>query len=239
MCGRFVVAGAADDLVGLFDVDLPADNLPGPSWNIAPTDTVSIVLDSIPKDSGTGEPQRRLEAARWGLVPAWAKDIGVGARAFNARIESVAESSMFKTAVRKRRALVPATGYYEWRMVEGVKRPNFIHLPDEVTVFAGLYEWWRDPSKADDDPARWVLSTTILTRDAVGELGSIHDRMPVFLAPELIEEWLDPHADVSDELLEAVAAGGAEVAERMQYYEVGREVGNVRNNGPQLLEPVS
>lgn len=239
MCGRFVVAGAAEDLVALFDVDRVGEHLPEPSFNIAPTDTVSIVLDSVPKDADDGEPVRRLEAARWGLVPAWAKDVSIGVRAFNARIESVAENNTFKTAVRKRRALVPATGYYEWHLVDGVKHPNFIHLPDELTVFAGLYEWWRDRSKSDDDPDRWVLSTTILTRDAVGELGSIHDRMPVFLSPDLIEEWLDPHADISDELLEAVAEGGAEVAARMERYEVGREVGNVRNNGPQLLEPVA
>lgn len=238
MCGRFVVAGAAEDLVALFDVDRVGEHLPEPSFNIAPTDTVSIVLDSVPKDADDGEPVRRLEAARWGLVPAWAKDVSIGVRAFNARIESVAENNTFKTAVRKRRALVPATGYYEWHLVDGVKHPNFIHLPDELTVFAGLYEWWRDPSKADDDPDRWVLSTTILTRDAVGELGSIHDRMPVFLAPELIDEWLDPHEDVSEELLEAVSAGGVEVASRMEFYEVGREVGNVRNNTPELIRPV-
>ncbi len=239
MCGRFVVAGASADLVALFDVDLPAEHLPGPSWNIAPTDTVSIVLDSVPKESEDGEPVRRLEPARWGLVPSWAKDVGVGSRAFNARIESVADTAMFKNAVRKRRAIIPATGYYEWHTVDGVKHPNFIHLPDELTVFAGLYEWWRDRSKADDDPERWVLSTSILTRDAVGDLGSIHDRMPVFLAPELIDQWLDPAEDVSDDLLQAVAEGGVEVAARMEHYEVGREVGNVKNDGPELLEPVA
>ncbi len=146
---------------------------------------------------------------------------------------------MFKTAMRKRRAIVPATGYYEWRLVDGVKQPEFVHLPDELTVFAGLYEWWRDPAKADDDPDRWVLSATIVTRDAVGELGSIHERMPVFLAPELIDEWLDPHNEEPDELLEAVAEGGVEMAARMQHYEVGREVGNVKNNGPQLIEPLT
>jgi putative SOS response-associated peptidase YedK len=238
MCGRFAVIGPADDLIALFDIDRVGEHLPEPSFNIAPTDTVSIVLDSVPKDAEDDQPVRRLEAARWGLVPAWAKDVGVGTRAFNARIESLVDNNMFKNAVRKRRAIVPATGYYEWRLVDGIKQPEFIHLPDELTVFAGLYEWWRDPSKGDDDPDRWVLSTTIITRDAVGDLGSIHDRMPVFLAPELIDEWLDPHADISAELLGAVAEGGAEMAGRMEHYEVGREVGNVRNNGPELLEPL-
>ena len=243
MCGRFAVTGAAADLVALFDVDEPAEQLPAPSWNIAPTDQVPVILDSVPKGSANGEPQRRLESARWGLVPGWAKDVSVGVKAFNARIETVGESTMFKNAVRKRRAILPTSGYYEWKTVDGVKHPHFIHLPDELTVFAGLYEWWRDRSKADDDPARWVLSTTILTRDAVGDLGSIHDRMPVFLSPELIEGWLDPQAEFTadqdlDELLEAIAEGGAETAARMESYEVGREVGNVRNNGPELLQPV-
>lgn len=239
MCGRFVVAGASAELVALFDVDLPAEELPGPSWNIAPTDRVPIILDSIPKDPDNQEPVRRLEAARWGLVPSWSKDITVGGRAFNARIETVGDNAMFKTAVRKRRAIVPATGYYEWKTIDGVKHPHFIHLPDELTVFAGLYEWWRNPEAADDSPDKWLLSTTIITRDSAGKLADIHDRMPVFLSPELIEEWLDPHAEFSDELLEAIAEGGAETAERMELYEVGREVGNVKNNGPQLLEPVA
>jgi putative SOS response-associated peptidase YedK len=239
MCGRFVVAGASAELVALFDVDLPAEELPGPSWNIAPTDRVPIILDSIPKDPEDQEPVRRLEAARWGLVPSWSKDITVGGRAFNARIETVGDNAMFKTAVRKRRAIVPATGYYEWKTIDGVKHPHFIHLPDELTVFAGLYEWWRNPEAADDAPDKWLLSTTIITRDAAGKLADIHDRMPVFLSPELIEEWLDPHAEFSEELLDAIAEGGAQTAERMELYEVGREVGNVRNNGPQLLDPVA
>lgn len=241
MCGRFVVAGASSDLVTLFDVDLPADNLPSPSWNIAPTDPVSIVLDAIPKGDDAGDvPIRRLEAARWGLVPSWAKDIKVGVTAFNARIETASEKAHFATAVKKRRALVPATGYYEWHTVDGVKTPYFIHLPDgELTVFAGLYEWWRNPAAADDSPDKWLLSTSILTRESTGELASIHDRMPVFLAPELMEEWLDPHSEGTEELLEEISAGGVEQAERMQFYAVSRDVGNVRNNGPQLIEPVA
>lgn len=257
------MAGEAAELIAAFDVDLPSDRLPGPSWNVAPTDPVPIVLDSLPKPdsrpgrtaAGSGEdadpatatdpgrlvePVRRLEPARWGLVPSWAKSVSAGARAFNARIETVTETASFKTAVRKRRALIPATGYYEWHTADGVKRPYFIHLPDELTVFAGLYEWWRDPARAADDPDRWVLSATILTRDSVGELGSIHDRMPVFLEPGLIDDWLDPHTDADDAvdgLLAAVTDAAEEVADRMERYEVGSAVGNVRNNGPELMEP--
>lgn len=240
MCGRFVVAGASSDLVALFDVDVVGENLPGPSWNIAPTDAVSIVLDSIPKSDEEAEPVRRLEAARWGLIPSWAKEPRVGVTAFNARIESAAEKPHFKAAVAKRRALIPATGYYEWHTVDGEKTPYFVRLPDdELVLFAGLYEWWRNPAEPADSPDRWVLSTSILTRDSSGELAGIHDRMPVFLAPELAEGWLDPHEEGSLELLEAVSEGAVEQAERMEFYAVGREVGNVRNKGPELIAPVA
>lgn len=241
MCGRFVVAGAATDLVEMFDVDLAADELPQPSFNIAPTDRVPIVLDTIPKGAvEDDEPVRRLEAARWGLVPSWAKDVSVGVTAFNARIETAATKSHFSTPVKKRRAIVPATGYYEWHTVDGVKTPYFIHLPaGELVVFAGLYEWWRNPAAGDDSPDKWLLSASILTREATGELAAIHDRMPVFLAPELIDEWLDPHTEGGEELLEEVSFGAVEGEARMQFHAVDRAVGNVRNNSPALIEPVS
>ena len=239
MCGRFVVAGAASDLVALFDIDLPADDLPAPSWNVAPTDRVPIVIDSIPKTADDDVPVRRLESARWGLVPSWAKELQGGPPTFNARIETLSEKRTFSAALAKRRAVVPATGYYEWRTVDGVKTPFFIHLPGgQLFAFAGLYEWWRNPVAAEDSPDRWVLSTTIITRDATGDLASIHDRMPVFLQPELVGEWLDPHEQEPGDLLEAVSLGGVEMAEEAEFYEVGRAVGNVRNNSPELMEPV-
>ncbi|MDP3208034.1 MAG: SOS response-associated peptidase [Rhodoglobus sp.] len=238
MCGRFVVAGASSDLVALFDVDLPADQLPGPSWNVAPTDPVAIVLDAAPKDPADELPVRRLESARWGLVPSWAKELKSGVTAINARIETLTEKPHFKVAVRKRRALVPATGYYEWHTTADGKTPHFIHLPHgELFVFAGLYEWWRNPAAADDSPDKWVLSTTIITREATGALRDIHDRMPVFLEPELIDDWLDPHETEPEGLLEAISVSGVAVAERTQFHKVGRAVGNVRNNGPDLIEP--
>ncbi|MDJ0335453.1 SOS response-associated peptidase [Salinibacterium sp. G-O1] len=241
MCGRFVVAGATADLVEMFDIDLVAPGLPEPSFNIAPTDRVSIVIDTIGKGAAPDdEPVRRIEAARWGLVPVWSKDPKSGASAINARIETAAEKSTFATAVKKRRAVIPATGYYEWKTIDGVKTPHFIHLPEgELMVFAGLYEWWRDPAAADDSPDKWMLSTSILTRDATGELAGIHDRMPVFLSPGLLDEWLDPHTEGSEELLDEISAGGAEVAEFAEFHEVDRAVGNVRSSGPSLIEPVN
>ena len=240
MCGRFVVAGAASDLVEMFDIDLTADDMPVPSFNVAPTDRVPVVLDTIPKGADPDDPPvRRLEAARWGLVPPWAKDVKMGVTAFNARIETAAQKSHFANAVKKRRAIVPATGYYEWKTVDDLKTPHFIHLPEgELFVFAGLYEWWRNPAEGDDSPNKWLLSTSILTRDATGELAGIHDRMPVFLSPELLEEWLDPHTEGDDDLLAEISHGGEEMAERAQFHVVDRAVGNVRNNSPALMEPV-
>lgn len=240
MCGRFVVAGAATDLVEMFDIDIVAVDLPGPSFNVAPTDQVSIILDTIPRDATEDdEPVRRLESARWGLIPPWSKDQKSGATAINARIETAADKATFASAVKKRRAVVPATGYYEWTMVGGVKTPHFIHLPEgELLVFAGLYEWWRDPTPAPDTPTKWILSTTILTRASTSALAGIHDRMPVFLSPELLDEWLDPHTEGSPELLDEISAGGAEVAEFVVFHEVDQGVGNVRNSGPSLVVPV-
>lgn len=241
MCGRFVVAGAATDLVEMFDIDIVAIDLPGPSFNVAPTDQVSIILDTIPRDAtDDDEPVRRLESARWGLVPPWSKDLKSGVTAINARIETAAEKPTFASAVKKRRAIVPATGYYEWTTINGVKTPHFIHMPEgELLVFAGLYDWWRDPTPALDSPAKWILSTAILTRGATGALAGIHDRMPVFLSPGLLDEWLDPHTEGSPELLEEISAGGADVAEFIEFHEVDQGVGNVRNSGPSLVKPLN
>jgi len=236
MCGRFVVAEAGSELVGVLRVDLEGDNLPAPSYNVAPTDRVAIVLDSVK----TEPPTRRLESARWGLVPAWAKDPSVGVRAINARAEEVEHKPMFRQALIKRRAVVPASGYYEWKTEGGVKTPHFIHPADgSPLLFAGLYEWWKDPSKADDDPDRWLLSFTIMTRDAVGDLGSIHDRMPLFLDVDYADAWLDPTVDNVGDVLDAAIDAAPALADTLESYVVDTAVGNVRNNSPELIEPVA
>jgi putative SOS response-associated peptidase YedK len=240
MCGRFVVASVGSELVSVLRVDLESDDLPEPSYNIAPTDTVAIVLDS----AKTEPPTRRLEAARWGLVPAWAKDVSIGVKAFNARSEEVEDKPMFRKALEKRRAVVPTSGYYEWKQVVGAdgkvqKVPHYIHPADGSPLFmAGLYEWWKDPAKAEDDPARWLLSFTILTRDAIGRLGSIHDRMPLFMDPDFADAWLDPTTDNVGDILDAAIDAAPDVAQTLDDHVVGRAVGNSRNDGPELIEPV-
>lgn len=236
MCGRFVVADPGGELISMLRVDHVGDDLPGPSFNVAPTDRVAIVLDS----AKTEPPVRRLEAARWGLVPAWAKAPSVGARAINARAEEAAGKPTFRDAVQRQRAVVPASGYYEWLTADGVKTPHHIRPVDgSPLLFAGLYDWWRDPAKPADDPTRWLLSFTILTRPAVGDLARIHDRMPVFVDVDHADAWLDPHADDASDLLEAAFDAAPFVAEGLEAYVVDRAVGNVRNDSPALIEPVA
>lgn len=236
MCGRFVVSRVASELIDDLDVDQVADDLPAPSYNIAPTDRVAIILDSVK----TEPPTRRLEVARWGLVPGWAKDVSIGVRAFNARSEELESKPMFRNALEKRRAVVPASGYYEWKATPEGKTPHFIHPEDGEPLFmAGLYEWWRDPARADDDPARWVLSFTILTRDSIGYLGSIHDRMPLFVDQPHADAWLDPTTDNVRDVLDAAIDAAPSVAETLADHVVDKAVGNVRNNGPELILPAA
>ena len=235
MCGRFVVANVGSELVGVLRVDVEADDLPAPSYNVAPTSQVAIVLDS----AKTEPPTRRLEPARWGLVPAWAKDPSIGSKAFNARAEEVEDKPMFRNALVKRHAVVPASGYYEWKTTDAGKVPHYIHpADDEPLFFAGLYEWWRNPALADDDPNRWMLSFTILTRDSIGDLGSIHDRMPLFLDADFADAWLDPTVENVGDILDAAIDAAPALAETLENHVVSKAVGNVRNDSPDLIEPV-
>lgn len=236
MCGRFVVARVGSELVGELRADHIADDLPEPSFNVAPTQRAAIVLDSAKADP----PVRRVEPARWGLVPGWAKDLSIGQRAFNARAEELEQKRMFAPALGKRRAVVPASGYYEWKGTDDGKVPLFIH-PDggEPLLFAGLYEWWKDRERAADDPDRWVLSFTILTRSGIGALGSVHHRMPVFLGPAHADAWLDPHAEAPRDVLDAAIDDAPRVAESLAWHEVDRAVGDVRNDAPSLIDPAA
>ncbi|RWZ61237.1 SOS response-associated peptidase [Labedella populi] len=236
MCGRFVVAKESNELLTIFDVDRAADDLPEPNFNIAPTTQVPVVVETA---DGDGTLMKRLESARWGLVPSWAKDPSVGSRMFNARVESAAEKPAFRQAVRKRRAIVPATGYYEWRTSEAGKQPYFIHPEDDALFsFAALYEWWRNPAVADDDPDRWLLSTTIMTRPSAGALAGIHDRMPLMLSADVAQTWIDPSTTGDESLLDRVLDASSSVLDGVAFHAVSKAVGNVANTGPALIEAV-
>jgi putative SOS response-associated peptidase YedK len=241
MCGRFVMARASSDLVALFDVDVSGDTLPEPSWNIAPTRPVSLLVDAAPRgDDAGGPPVRRLASARWGLVPGGSAGPDSGPPLFNARSESAAEKPSFRDAVVSRRGLVPATGWYEWQTLpDGSKRPVLVRLPDdEVVLFGALYEWWRDPSAEVGAPSRWLLSTTVLTRASSGPVSEVHDRMPVLVGTDVMDDWLDPETEGDDDLVQGIAGLSDEIAERLLHHEVGPEVGSSSVDHPGLLAPV-
>ncbi len=182
--------------------------------------------------------ERQLRVVRWGLVPFWAKDTKIGSRMINARAETVAEKPAFRRAFSQRRCLLPADGYYEWQQQDGrPKQPIYITRADgRPLAFAGLYELWRDPSVPPDDPDAWLWTTTVITTSAPDDLGHIHDRMPMVINPASWGEWLDPvNRDVSDLrslLVPAVVSG-------LTTYPVSTAVNSVRNNGPELIEPLN
>jgi putative SOS response-associated peptidase YedK len=244
MCGRYAASKSADTLVEEFDVDdAPAEAL-APDFNVAPTKKVYAVLTRRPEG---GEPRRRLAVVRWGLVPAWAKDPSVGSRMINARMETVAEKPAYKRAFARRRCLLPADGYFEWytpteddaprgRGGKPVKQPFFIHPRDGSSMaMAGIYEIWHDKTLPDDDPAGWLWTVSVLTTQAEDALGRIHDRMPLLVEPDGWGAWLDPDADDADRarsLLVPAAPG------LLDAYPVSTAVNSVKNNGPELLDPL-
>ncbi len=237
MCGRYVSVASTDNLYDEFNLDTVVGAELPPSWNVAPTDPVRMVVERQPHRDEAGDgPVRQLRTARWGLVPSWSRDAKGGARMINARIETVTDKPAFKSAAGRRRCLIPALGYYEWRKTDEGKTPYFLHSPDgDLLAMAGLYELWRDPDRADDDPLRWLWTCTIITQQASDVLGVIHDRNPVIVPTSLRAAWLDcstDDADVARRLLDQLPAA------RLAPYVVSPAVGNVANNGPELIEPV-
>ena len=239
MCGRYVNARRDADLSRAFTIEDVRDPELEPSWNIAPTQNVRIVLERYKPGEERPEAVRQLRTARWGLVPTWAKDPKIGTRMINARSETITDKPSFRTSAAKHRCIVPADGYYEWQKLDPAgkqKQPYYLHALDEAPLaFAGLYAWWPDPELPDDHPDKWQWTSTILTTTASDALGHVHDRSPVIVPPELIGDWLDPSitekADVRA-LVEAMPEP------HLIPRPVGKAVGSVRNNGPQLIEPV-
>lgn len=191
MCGRFTLR-QPELLEARFQATLAIDGDLPPRYNVAPTQPVPIVVAA---DDG-----RRIQLARWGLIPSWAQDPSIGNRLINARAETLAEKPSFRSALRARRCLVPADGFFEWQQAGRGKTPYFIHRPDDgLFAFAGLYEHWRDPA------GRQVTSCTIITTtpNAVMQGGGaghtpIHDRMPAILLPEHEADWLAPAPGVDE-----------------------------------------
>jgi putative SOS response-associated peptidase YedK len=223
MCGRYTVR-SIQPVAELFGISLPPEFQP--RFNIAPTQDV-LVVRSVAADAARA-PARRGDLLRWGLVPSWAQDPSVGNRMINARAETAAERPAFRDAMRRRRCLVPADGFYEWQKQEGSKRkqPHLIRMKgDRPFAFAGLWDTWR----RGDEP---LESFTILTTSPNELVRPIHDRMPVIISCEDYDRWLDPRVD---------SAGVADLlkpypASDMQANPVGTQVNNPANDDPSCAE---
>ncbi len=252
MCGRYAASRDKATLIEEFEVakaptrDLAAD------YNVAPTKEVYAVVDRERSDgedaAAEAEVERELAIVKWGLVPSWAKDPKIGSRMINARVETLTEKPSYRRAVSRRRCLLPADGYFEWyaspdpespRATGGKpkKQPFFIHPADgSVLAMAGLYEFWRDPAMAEGDPAAWLWTVTVITTSAPDDLGRIHDRMPMCVQPPQWDEWLDP---LQQDGAEAIGLLTPAAPGWLRADPVSTSVNNVRNNGPELLEPVA
>ncbi len=234
MCGRYAAAKDPATLAAEFDAyDATEDHAPPADHNVAPTKDVVAVVQRHPRDDdGTADESRTvrsLRVMRWGLIPAWAKDRSIGARMINARSESAATSNAFKTSLAKRRCLLPADGWFEWKKEGGHKQPFFMTRPDGGSLaMAGLWTVWRDPKESDGPP---VVSAAVLTTAAQGRLADVHDRMPLLMTPQHWAAWLDPDAEEVDGLLEP----SLELIEELELRPVSSKVNNVRNNGAELV----
>jgi putative SOS response-associated peptidase YedK len=239
VCGRYVTASSPALLAERLHVDeirIP-DAEVEPNYNVTPRTEVPVVAERISDD---GDRLRVLDRVRWGLVPSWAKDLSVGDRLINARSEGIAEKPAYRKAFERRRCLMPADGFYEWRVVPGStgkrkqKQPYFIARVDrEPMAFAGLYEVWRD--RADPD-AEWVRSCAIITTAANDKLAPIHDRMPVVLAETDWQEWLDPEQRDTTKLARLLVPAPSD---EFLCYPVSTLVNKPDNQGPELLDEVA
>jgi putative SOS response-associated peptidase YedK len=226
VCGRMTATTPKDALARLLEVDeVGAADLP-PSWNVAPTQPIYAV-------SSSSAGARRLRALRWGLIPSWAKDPRIGARLINARSETVSQRPAFRSLIGTRRALVPASGFYEWRRrgprAGSPKQPFYFQRPDgEPLVFAGLWDLWLD---AEERPLR---SCTIITTAANKTMAPVHSRMPVVLSRENWAEWLYPGPLRRERLAELLTPAPEGL---LSAYPVSTAVNKALNDGPELIAP--
>ncbi len=222
MCGRFALNVKPDTLATHFNLSGALEL--APSWNIAPSMNICTI-------TAHNSSNRQLKLRRWGLIPSWAKDAAVGNKLNNARGETVAEKPSFRSALKTRRCLIPASGFYEWKSENGIKQPWYISLKSgEPMAFAGLWETWQ-PAEGES-----VESCCIITTSANAIMEPIHERMPVILQPEQWSLWLSPQEQKSDHLLPLLCPHDATL---MQAWPVSRELNRIgARNDMGLLEPV-
>lgn len=248
MCGRFAVTTdpallaqkiqALDETVAsTAKASSAAGDNAWRNYNVAPTTAISAVVKrhTEPDDQAT----RRVRTMRWGLVPPWAKtgpDGGPdtkGPLLINARADKVVQSPAFRSSAKHKRCLIPMDGWYEWRGDKAPKTPFYMYAADgELLFMAGLWSTWRPKSGDSPEDAPPLLSATIITTDAAGPLARIHDRMPLTISAADWDRWMDPDAPIDEGLLR-----GHGDLDRIAIREVSTLVNNIRNNGPELIEP--
>ena len=212
MCGRFFLDTNVKDIMEHYNA--PPPDIFSARYNIAPTTPVLACTD------------KGLTFFRWGLIPAWAKDLSMGNRMFNARAETVAEKPSFRHAYRRRRCLIAANGYYEWRLEDGRKQPYCCHIDHRLFSMAGIWEHWQDAEGNE------IQSCAVITTEAKQAVSEIHHRMPVHIAPDDYAKWLDCGSEQivdADELL-------INTSPNYQYYAVSTAVNNSRNEGKELTQ---
>lgn len=216
MCGRYVLSADAETVQQEFNLaELP---ILASRFNIAPSQPVPVITNESPSE---------LTIVQWGLIPSWAKDPKMAFKMINARSETAHEKPSYRSAFKRRRCLIPTTGFYEWIKTEDGKQPYFIHRNDkEVFAFAGLWEVWRNP-EGDE-----VWTCTVLTTDANEKISHLHHRMPVILEGDARDAWLDDASD-SGELRAILQSFDSN---KIDFYPVSKMVNNVRNDNPTLVE---
>lgn len=230
MCGRYALNANLNEIIERFGVvKTPQGVALEPRFNVAPGQANPVI---------TADGARTLALMQWGLVPGWAKEPKSDYSTINARVETVAEKPTYRTALRRQRCLVPATGYYEWQAQaqpcgRGAKQPFFLQLADgdaDLFAFAGLYDIWRGPDGQE------LYSYAILTTEATPQLAAVHARMPIMLPRAAEERWIDPQLSDPLKLLERIQPPPAD---RVRLYPVSTEVNNTAHDGPALIAPLS
>jgi putative SOS response-associated peptidase YedK len=244
VCGRYATTKDPATLAAEFDaVDATGGEAPRPDYNIAPTKPVLAVVQRHPRDAdGNPDPEvteRSVRVMRWGLVPHWAKDLSGGAKMINARSESVLDKPAYRDSAARRRCLLPADGWYEWQPGEGRKQPFFITPEDGSTLaMAGIWSvWWQRPKDGDGGEATPVITCAVLTTDAIGEMSTVHHRMPLVMSRDRWADWLDP--DRTDDLAGLLAPPSEELVAGLELRPVSMAVNSIRNNGPELMDRVA
>lgn len=224
MCGRFAQHSPIEIFQLAFNIDIIESDAT-PNYNIAPTQQILCILNQ--------DNQNHLVKFHWGLVPFWSKDIKIGSRMINARAETVADKPAFHNAFKKRRCLILADGYYEWKGKKGQKQPYYITIPSgKPFAFAGLWETWL--SKEIDDESAY-RSCTIITTEASESLKDLHHRMPVILLKDYHEKWLNPEIQNQKELKNVLENG---IIDDLQYYPVSKHVNSPKNNDPECIREI-